>query len=117
MRRAALAGAVLATLLALTGCGSDEPAQSSSGDPDRIELDLGGDEAPELERVELEPGEEVELVITADEAGELHVHSVPEQTIEYGSGTTTVTISIDQPGVVDVERHHPAQLVLQLEVG
>jgi hypothetical protein len=113
----ALAATVLATLLAGSGCGSEEPAQSTGGSPDRIELDFEGDDAPPLERVEMRPGEEVELVITSDEPGQLHVHSVPEETVDYTAGTTTVTLTVDQPGVVDVERHEPEQLVLQLEVG
>ncbi|WP_249423787.1 hypothetical protein [Nocardioides coralli] len=114
----ALLVTVLATLLALSGCGSDEPAEGSGGSGDTIELDFQGDDAPPVERVEMKPGQEIELVITSDEPGELHVHSAPEeQTIDYTAGTTTVTLSIDQPGVVDVERHDPEQLVLQLEVG
>lgn len=106
-------GAALAAVLILAGCsGSEEPDPESP----RIELELRGEEAPALERVEVSPGEEVEIVVTADQPGELHVHSQPEQVLEYDSGTSELTLSIDQPGVVDVERHDPEALVLQLEV-
>jgi hypothetical protein len=44
------------------------------------------------------------------------VHSDPEQTIDYKAGTTTASLTIDRPGVVEVERHEPEALVLQLEV-
>ena len=119
MRRVALVATVVATLLTLAGCGSygaeDEP--DGSTDPNRIELTFEGDDAPATERVSVEPGEELELVIKSDEAGELHVHSEPEEVLEYAAGTTTVKLTIDQPGVVDVERHEPEALVLQLEVG
>jgi hypothetical protein len=54
--------------------------------------------------------------VTSDEAGELHVHSDPEQTLSYDEGTTTLELTVDQPGVVEVERHEPEALVLQLEV-
>lgn len=117
MRRATLLAAVLATVLVLAGCGSDEEPADGSDAPSRIELQLDAGETPPVERVDVEPGEEVELVVSSDEAGELHVHSSPEQTLEYTAGTTTLTISIDQPGVVDVERHEPEALVLQLQVG
>ena len=62
-------------------------------------------------------GEEIEIVIKSDEAGEPHVHSEPEQVLEDAAGTTNLTLTIDEPGVVDVERHEPEALVLQLEVG
>ena len=44
------------------------------------------------------------------------MHSSPEQEIEYGAGTTDKTLTIEQPGVVDVESHHLDQLIVQLEV-
>src|SRR5207342_1811344 len=47
----------------------------------------------------------LKLHITADKAGEIHVHSSPEQHIEYTAGTTDKTLTIDQPGVIDVESH------------
>ena len=118
MRRVVLVATVLTTLLTLAGCGSDEP-ETDPGDgasPTRIELTFEGEDAPATERVPVEVGQPVELVVKSDRAGELHVHSDPEQTLEYAAGTTTVRITIDSPGVVDVERHEPEALVLQLEV-
>lgn len=105
--------------LTLTGCGAGEPEVGPEPTPEagRIELTFEGDDAPPTERVEVEPGEEVELVIRSDDAGELHVHSDPEQVLSYAAGTTTLKLTIDEPGVVDVERHEPQALVLQLEVG
>ena len=61
-------------------------------------------------------GEPLTLHITADQPGEIHVHSSPEQEIEYAAGTTDKTLTIDQPGVVDVESHDLDQLIVQLEV-
>ena len=110
-RRLTLVVVALTAALTLVGC-SDSASRSS-----RIELDLRGDDAPTLERVEVSAGQEVELVVTADAPGELHVHSQPEQVLAYDAGTTELTLSVDQPGVVDVERHEPEALVLQLEVG
>ena len=112
--------AVLATVLCaatlLTGCGEDEPAVTTpSGDS--IEITFEGDSVtPNGERVEVERGEEVELVVKADEPGELHVHTNPEQELEYGAGTTNLTLTIDEPGVVDIEAHDLEVVVVQLEV-
>lgn len=119
MRRVALLATVLTTMLALTGCGSDEPDTGqapSNGSQDRIELVFEGEDAPPVERVEVGVDEPVEIVVKSEEPGELHVHSDPEQTLEYAAGTTTLTVTIDRPGVVDVERHEPEALVLQLQV-
>jgi uncharacterized cupredoxin-like copper-binding protein len=71
---------------------------------------------PKGERVEVKSGEPVELVVKADKPGELHVHSTPEKELKYGAGTTTLTLTIDQPGVVDVESHDLDVVVVQLEV-
>ncbi len=112
--------AVLATVLCaavlLTGCGEDEPAATPPSS-DSIEITFDGDSVtPSGERVEVERGEEVELVVQADEPGELHVHTSPEQQLEYGAGTTNLTLTIDEPGVVDIESHNLEVIVVQLEV-
>jgi hypothetical protein len=73
--------------------------------------------SPSGERVEVAAGQDVELEITADEPGEIHVHSDPEQSLEYPEGESTVTIDgIDTPSTVDVESHNLDQVIVQLEV-
>ena len=143
MRRTALLASALAVTLAVTlvGCGSEEPETGPPTDPTtssapeetptetseetpeptepavrEIKIAFEGGEAPPVERVQVEVGERVALVVTSDQPGELHVHSDPEQTLAYDSGTTRLPLTIDRPGVVEVERHEPAALVLQLEV-
>ena len=51
---------------------------------------------PNGERVEVAAGQQIELVVTADAPGEIHVHSSPEQELEYDAGTTTLELS-DRP--------------------
>lgn len=141
MRRIALLASALTLAVTLVGCGSDEPATEEPTDPTtsstpeetpdetpeetaepsepavpEIEIVFEGGEAPPVERVQVEVGERVALVVTSDQPGELHVHSDPEQTLAYDAGTTRLPLTIDRPGVVEVERHEPAALVLQLEV-
>ena len=41
---------------------------------------------PDGERVDVDVGQPVDLVITADAAGEIHVHSSPEQELEFDAG-------------------------------
>ena len=133
-----LAPLVLVLAASLSACGgdgdTDPPAtdQSSSSSPSDSPSDSGssstgggaavtvtreGDSfTPNGERVELGIDQPLVLTIEADEAGELHVHSTPEQEIAYDAGTSEHEIVIDRPGVVEVESHEPDVILLQLEV-
>ena len=129
-----LAPLVLVLAAALRACGGDgdadppatdqssssAPADSgstSTGDGAAITVTREGDSfTPNGERVELGVDQTLELTIEADEAGELHVHSTPEQEIAYDAGTSEHEIVIDRPGVVEVESHDPDVVLLQLEV-
>ena len=129
-----LAPLVLVLAASLSACGgdgdTDAPAtdQSASSSPSEspssrtddgvaVTVTREGDSfTPNGERVELGIDQALVLTIEADEAGELHVHSTPEQEIAYDAGTSEHEITIDRPGVVEVESHEPASIVLQLEV-
>ena len=71
---------------------------------------------PQGTSLKVKAGKPLALHITADQPGEIHVHSTPEQEIEYPAGTTDKTLTIEQPSVVDVESHDLDQLIVQLEV-
>ena len=124
---ARLAPLVLVLAAGLTACGgsdaeppapgSSSPSASSDGDSVSIDVTREGDTfTPNGERVDLEVGQTLVLTITADVAGEMHVHSTPEQEVSYDAGTSEHEITIDRPGVVEVESHDPDTVVLQLEV-
>jgi hypothetical protein len=111
-----------------TSSATSSPSESVSASPDdstqtpessrpTIEITFEGDTVdPNGERVAVPMGQEIDLVITADRPGELHVHSTPEQEVAYEAGTSTHSLVIDQPGIVEVESHDPALVVVQLEV-
>lgn len=128
----------LALGLVLTGCGEDaEPAASDPPSPSAtstttpsesttesaspegqvIDITVEGDTVdPSGERVDAAVGEEITMRVTADAPGEIHVHSTPEQEFEYDAGTTDLPLTIDQPGLVDVESHTLDMVIVQLEV-
>jgi len=113
----------ITAVFALAACGSDDgDGDGSEGTvgtgATTIDVTFDGDNVtPNGDRVEVEHGQDVELVVTADRPGEIHVHSTPEQELEYDAGTTTLTIdNLDQPGVVDVESHTLDKVIVQLEV-
>ena len=143
MRRPVLAACTATALLVLTGCGSggDEPSADASSTPTAsstpsespsttpkptkkpapagpvVDVTINGDSVtPNGDRVDAKVGEPVTLNITSDRAGELHVHSTPEQELEYGAGRTTLELTVDTPGVVDVEDHVADVVIVQLEV-
>ncbi|NPC45052.1 hypothetical protein [Nocardioides sp. zg-1230] len=139
-----LAPVVLVLAASLTACGGDgdtdppatdptstsspsdspsdtpsDPASEPTSADDSVAVTVsreGGSFTPNGERVELGIGQALVLTIEADEAGEIHVHSTPEQDISYDAGTSEHEIVIDRPGVVEVESHDPDVILLQLEV-
>jgi hypothetical protein len=118
LRRFSLLIALALPLIAAAGCGGDDSANDSQTEPVTIEVTFKGDSVtPSGERVEVATGQPIELKVTADRAGEIHVHSNPEQELEYDAGTSTVDIApIEQPGVIDVESHTLETIIVQLQV-
>jgi hypothetical protein len=120
MRRlfVALAALPLGTL-ALTACGGD--GSSSTADATRtkqIEITITGDSVtPSGQEFDVAVGQPVELDVTADKPGEIHVHSSPEQEFEYQAGSSTIDLTpIEAPGVVTVESHTLEKTILKLKV-
>src|SRR5690349_13774793 len=123
-RTSALVIALLLTLLSVTACsddsgsaGSGSAGSGSGGKGTTIDITVkDGKVTPHGDRVKAKVGQPVTLNIDADTAGEIHVHSSPEQEIAFEKGTSTKKLTIDQPGIVDVEDHALGQVIVQLEV-
>ncbi len=82
-----------------------------------IKITVQGDTVrPQGASIKVAAGKPIRLRIVADQPGELHLHSSPEQQFNYPAGTTTETFTIDRPGVVELESHTLDRLVAQLEV-
>jgi hypothetical protein len=132
-RPAALLAAA-AVLALLTGCssgsgsatngpaGSDITAKPFAGASPAIrgtEIDIriaASSVSPSGTKVEVSRGKPVTLVITAARKGQLHVHSSPEQHVDFPKGRSTATLRLDQPGIVDIEDHALDKLIVQLQV-
>jgi hypothetical protein len=105
-----------------SGSETSEAAESgdtsaSGSEATTVKVDIEGESVhPNGELVELGVGEPLVIEVEADHAGELHVHSSPEQELPYDKGHTTLRLTIDKPGVVDVEDHEADTVVFQLEV-
>jgi hypothetical protein len=130
--RTRTAAVLVTTGLLLAGCSSSNGTASSTGSASAgpsagssatsrpgttIAVTVRGNTVtPNGERVKASVGDPVTLVVDADRAGELHVHSTPEQELAYPKGRTTLRVTVDKPGIVDVEDHVADVVVVQLEV-
>ena len=112
MRRPVAAALVLASAVTLTACGSGN--SSSADDPSTLPtkvIDItftGSDVTPNGTDIDVVVGQAIELDVTADAPGEIHVHSSPEeQEFTYQAAADQVfdLKPIPAPGQVTVESH------------
>ena len=98
----------------------DHDGSAAKAEDNAVEIEIEiehGQVTPSGERVDVQLGQPIRLVVDSDAPDEIHVHSTPEQELEYQAGESTVTIEgIDQPGTVDVESHSLEKVIVQLEV-
>ena len=120
MRRILATVAILTFALTLAaGCGGSSTGSSGGGSGTKtIDVTFSGDSVtPNGDRIQVSVGQPVELVVKADQPGEIHVHSTPEQELPYRAGTTTLKLKpIDKPGIIEVESHALEKTIVQLEV-
>ncbi|WP_323794428.1 hypothetical protein [Nocardioides sp.] len=120
-RRLGVLAALLVIGAAGTACGDDSSTSGGSSDAERVSIAItvaDGEVSPSGDAVEVPVGEEVDLVVTADAPGQIHVHSDPEAELDYdGTGEAeTFTLRIDRPGQVEVESHTYGTLIAKLVV-
>lgn len=94
--------------LSVAGCGAKarQPAEPSATKV--IDVTISGSATtPSGQTIDVAVGQRIELRVTADAPGEIHVHSSPhEQEFEYPQGSSTLTVKpIRAPGRVTVESH------------
>jgi hypothetical protein len=109
---------LLLTATTFTGCGSNSSSSSSGPLPTKV-IDIRINDqtvTPNGDRIEVSVGQRIELDVTADAPGEIHVHSSPEQEFEYDKGSSTIEVKpITAPGIIAVESHTLGKIILQLQ--
>jgi ABC-type glycerol-3-phosphate transport system substrate-binding protein len=100
---------VLVASLGLAGCGGDGSSSAGSLPTKVIDVTLtGGVPSPNGTKIDVAVGQKIQLSVTADAPGEIHVHSSPEeQEFEYQAGADQPfdIKPIPAPGQVTVESH------------
>lgn len=82
-----------------------------------LTITIDGEEvSPNAEEIHLGTGEKLLVEIDSDRAGELHIHSAPEQFVQFAEGTTDGEIVVNTPGTVEVEDHDTGAVVALIEV-
>lgn len=92
------------------------PSPSEPTGPQLVVTIRGEKITPNSEEFDLNVGETLTIRFETDRAGELHVHSTPEQFVEFDAGSSVKELVIDAPGVVEVEEHDTSHVVASLEV-
>ena len=108
-----LASTLLAvSVLAACGDGTRDEAEDSD-----LTITIEGDRvAPSAQPLEASAGEPIRVRIRSDRPGALHVHSVPEQTVEFEAGDTTEDLVVQTPGRVQIEEHASNVVVAEVRV-
>lgn len=108
---------VLSVLASLTACGDDGGGGSTQTKTIVVTV-KDGKVTPAGDRIEVDLDQPVDIVITSDVDGEMHVHSSPETAKEFVAGENDpVELQFDRPGVVEIELHEPFEApVVSLEV-
>ncbi len=114
------------TALSPTPTKDGKPADSSPGKDDAsktpapapagptVQVTIKGDSVqPVGKQVDLGVGDTLTVDVDSDRAGEMHVHSTPEQTFDFKAGRSTFEITLDKPGTVDVEEHVSDTLLIR----
>lgn len=104
-----------AGLTLTTACGSGAPTAPAKTDTEKVVLH-GSTVTPTSKAISLKVGQKLVLDVTADKPGEIHVHSSPEQHIDYQAGHSTHALSFKTPGVVEIESHTLDKTLFQVEV-
>lgn len=94
---------------------SASPSEEPSGPTLAVTI-KGADVGPNAEQIEVAAGEPITITFDTDRAGELHVHSKPEQYVEFGAGQSTKELTIQTPGTVEIEEHDSEAVVAVVEV-
>ncbi|WP_340539857.1 hypothetical protein [Nocardioides sp. GXZ039] len=116
--RSALVVALLALVLSLAACGGDDGKEGADTETKVVDITLkDGVVTPDGGRIEVGVNQPVDLVVTSDVAGELHLHSSPEQTLPFEAGENDpIKLQFDRPGIIELELHEPASPVAEFQV-
>lgn len=93
------------------------PKETPESGPELVVTISGSEVSPNAEVISVDTDEPLLVRFTSDRPGELHVHSKPEQVLEFPAGKSEQELVIETPGLVEIEEHETGAVVAQLKVG
>lgn len=114
---------LLAVLTVVAGC-AEQPATSGPANSDgapgaaqRVEVHYaGGAVQGGVQRVSVQRGSAVALVVSSDVADEVHLHTYDRKVDVPAGGTATLNFTADQSGVFEAELESKGIQLVQFEV-
>ncbi|WP_369820404.1 cupredoxin domain-containing protein [Phycicoccus sp. Soil803] len=97
--------------------GSSSSSSSSSASGRTIAITVTGSKVtPAPATVDLAVGEQLTLTVTSDHADQLHIHGFEIEKDLVAGTPLSVTVTGAQPGVYEVETHHPELRLMKIAV-
>jgi plastocyanin len=117
-------GSVAASASASSGgsAGVTASASASAGSSDGTSVTAisvsiaGGKVSPAPDRIEVKTGTTVTLTVTSDVADEVHVHGIDKEFALSPGQPGSITFTVTDPGVYEVETHESGKTLFQLVV-
>lgn len=96
---------------------SATPSASPTAEGRVIEVTLaGGKVTPNGAKLDAKVGEVITFVINSDHDDEIHIHGIDIEIPVTAGKTVTKAVTLSQAGSFEVESHHPAKVILILNV-
>lgn len=115
-----LSGALLLLAVSVSACSDDSDDPGGASGPVTVDIvEKDGEIQPSGDVVDVERGQDIQLVVTSDVADEIHVHSTPEHEFEIEAGADAERLdpfAIDTPGTIEVESHGLEVVIVKLQV-
>ncbi len=104
---------------AASGSAPDDDGSTAGAEDNAVEIEVEiehGRVTPSGERVDVEVGQTIRLVVDSDAADEIHVHATPEHSFQVrpGMDDKEFEFRLTQPGVVEMELHEQGDVVATL---
>jgi len=93
----------------------EQPSPSAAPEADLAVTVTGDEITPNAQELEVAVGEPMTVSVDSDRAGELHVHSTPEQYVDFDAGATRAELLFETPGSIEVEDHGTGAIVAFVE--
>lgn len=95
---------------------SESATESAAGVQQITVTIASGEVTPPPDRIEVDEGRVVRIVVTSDEADEIHVHGYDLSSDVEAGAAVTIEFTADMTGLFEVESHHLDAVLFHLQI-